>query len=145
MSRRGARLGLGVWERRWERGRDLAAGGGGVGFGDVNVFGFGAEVDDGLDVVVVGEKGAVNRGGGVWTSGAVEDVGLEGGRGGEGVDRSADVAEVEDVFELGWGRHGRLWCRIKTRQEPCVRVVVRSNRTMQCPSVGIQLRWAFAS
>ena len=36
-----------------------------MGFGDVDVFGFGAEVDDGFDVKVGGEKGAVGESGGV--------------------------------------------------------------------------------
>ena len=140
-----ARLSLGVWDRRWERVRDLAAGRGGIGFGDVDVFGFGAEVDDGLDAVVVGEKGAVDRGGGVWTGGAVEDVGLEGGGGGEGVDRCADVAEVEDVFEFGWRRHGRLWCKIQHDKSPEFELLIIGNRMMQCPSSGMQLRRAFVS
>ena len=91
-----------IWDRWWEGGDA----GGGVGFGDVDVFGFGAEVDDGFDVEVGGEEGAVCGGGGVGTGGAVEDVGLEGGGVGEGVEGCADVAEVEDLFELGRGCHG---------------------------------------
>jgi hypothetical protein len=78
-----------------------------VGFGDVDVFGFGAEVDDGFDVEVGGEEGAVSWGGCVGPSRAVEEVRPEGGSVGECVDGCADVAEIEDVFELGRGCHGR--------------------------------------
>ena len=86
----------------------------GVCFGDVDVFGFGAKVDDGSDVEVVGEEGAVSRGGGVGTSGAVKYVGLKDGGVGEGVDGYADVAEVENIFEFEWRRHiGKCCCDVE--------------------------------
>ena len=50
-----------------------------MGFGDIDVFGFGAEVNDSFDVEIVGEECAVSGGGGVRAGGAVENVGSEGG------------------------------------------------------------------